>query len=71
VAAAYGSHRTYVKVWLRGFGSRLWFSAKLIALLPTLILLFLLAPLWWLLTGRPLDPPEWMNRIMDPDYPGI
>jgi hypothetical protein len=53
--------------WLRGFGLRLLFACKLVALLPSLLACFLASPLWWLFTGRTLEPPEWMNRILDGD----
>jgi hypothetical protein len=53
------------KGWLRGFGLRLWFSAKVIAVCPMLLALFLASPFWWLLTGKPVDPPSWLCRIMD------
>ena len=51
--------------WLRGFGERLWFAAKLIAVIPTLMLLFVSSPFWWLLTGSPVDVPRWLHKIMD------
>jgi len=54
-----------VWAWLRGFGGRLWFTVKLLSLLPTLILLFLAWPFWWLLTGKPVDPPKWMCDFLD------
>lgn len=51
--------------WLRGFAKRLLYSCQLIAFCPMLLLLFLLAPLWWLLTGTPMPYPAWIDRVMD------
>lgn len=57
-----------VRDWLVGFVGRLWFAVKLAALLPVLFFLFLISPVWWLITGRECASPRWVDRMLDWGY---
>lgn len=53
--------------WFRGLLSRLLFMGQIICIIPLLLALFLASPFWWLLTGKPVEPPKWARRILDGD----
>jgi hypothetical protein len=51
--------------WLCGFGSRLLYALQVVGFIPLTVTLMLLAPLWWIVTGKTIPFPKWLERFHD------